>query len=111
MEATYTQKNNNAEGCWGWLSIYPQGKYGPATEDGRPEQMTVSVAQNATSAGELTAMNGDDVRGRTYDQKNCAHPKHQDKPELMVFLSSKTTDLYIALCGTDLCISFAAYFW
>lgn len=66
MEPTYTQTNNNAEGCWGWLSIYPQGKYGPVTEDGRPEQMTVSVAQNATSAGELTAMNGDDVRGRTY---------------------------------------------
>lgn len=69
MEASYVQSAESSESRWGWLSVYPQGKYGPVTEDGRPEQMTVSVAQNATSSGYLTAMNGEDVRGRTYTSK------------------------------------------
>lgn len=50
---------------WGWLSKYPQAKYGEIGSDGRPEQMTVGVAQNANSVtNSLTAMNGENVLGR-----------------------------------------------
>ncbi|MDR0287615.1 MAG: hypothetical protein LBI03_07950 [Clostridiales bacterium] len=53
---------------WGWLSIYPQDKYG--VKDGKIEEMCVGAAQNwgtlpGGSQG-LTAMNGKNVFGRSY---------------------------------------------
>lgn len=56
----------DTQGRWGWLSLYPQTKYGPVGENGQVEEMSVSPAQNATISGILTAMNGERVRGRSY---------------------------------------------
>ncbi len=52
---------------WGWLSVYPQCKYG-TTEDGRPEEMAVGVAQNANSDSyTLSYMaEGDRIMGRSF---------------------------------------------
>jgi hypothetical protein len=47
---------------WGWCSIYPQQVY--YNEDGTPEQITVSVAQNHNDKQGLVAMNGERVFGR-----------------------------------------------
>lgn len=50
---------------WGWCSDYPQTKYGTSLF-GNPEQMCVSVAQNAAD-GALVAMNaGGNVQGRSF---------------------------------------------
>lgn len=50
---------------WGWCSEYPQAKYGKRL-GGNPEQMCVSVAQNACD-GRLAAMNnGGNVQGRSF---------------------------------------------
>jgi len=54
-------------GEWGWLSVYPQVVYNNL--DGTPEQTTVSVAQNWSAEAGLTAMNGENVFGRTYTSK------------------------------------------
>ena len=52
---------------WNWLSVYPQAvNY---NRDGTPEQMTVGVAQNWSAERGLTAMNGENVFGRTYTSK------------------------------------------
>lgn len=48
-DKTYSKKT------WGWCSVYPQTKFG-VRSDGSVEQMTVSVAQNATDT-QLIAMN------------------------------------------------------
>lgn len=60
--------HSEMEDYWGWLSVYPQCKYGGYTEDGRPVQMAVSVAQNVDyKNSELTSMgSGDTVMGRSY---------------------------------------------
>lgn len=52
---------------WSWLSVYPQAKN--YTRDGVLEQMAVSVAQNYCAETGLTAMNGENVFGRTYTSK------------------------------------------
>lgn len=62
-EASYFTRAYS-KGYWGWLSIYPQGKFG-VEQGGKVEQMTVGVAQNATVEF-LTAMNGKNVLGRSY---------------------------------------------
>ncbi len=49
---------------WSWLSVYPQ-VVNP-NPDGTPEEMAVSVAQNWSAERGLTAMNGENVFGRTY---------------------------------------------
>lgn len=55
------------KGEWGWLSVYPQVVY--RNRDGSPEQTTVGVAQNYSAEAGLTAMNGENVFGRTYTSK------------------------------------------
>ena len=52
---------------WGWLSAYPQRVY--RNWLGVPEQMAVGVAQNHSAEKGLTAMNGENVFGRTYTSK------------------------------------------
>ena len=57
----------NPNQYWSWLSVYPQVvNY---NNDGTPEQMAVSVAQNWSAELGLTAMNGENVFGRTYTSK------------------------------------------
>ena len=70
---SYTSKGKS--GQWGWLSAYPQAVY--KNWMGVPEQMSVGVAQNHNAEQGLTAMNGENVFGRThtsqgYDTRNQA---------------------------------------
>lgn len=55
---------------WGWSSVWPQTRYGVGT-DGKVEQMTVSVAQNASRHG-LVAMN--DSRGGVFGRGDAKEP-------------------------------------
>ncbi|MBQ7445995.1 MAG: hypothetical protein IJS71_08710 [Clostridia bacterium] len=83
------------ENWWGWCSVYPQTKYG-VKEDGRVEQMTVNVAQNANDDG-LHAMNtsgGEGVYGRSYAKGNYSYSYDkfgvkttvtEDTPELSLY--------------------------
>lgn len=52
------------KGEWGWLSVYPQAVY--KNMFGKAEQTTVGVAQNWSAQRGLTAMNDENVFGRTY---------------------------------------------
>lgn len=55
---------------WGWLSTYPQALYYSKSDKKTVEQMSVGVAVNHnTKTHELTAMNGENVIGRTYTSK------------------------------------------
>lgn len=55
---------------WGWLSAYPQKTFRVKMGEGEVEQMTVGTAQNYDwKRIALTAMNGDNVAGRTYTSK------------------------------------------
>ncbi len=63
-------------GQWGWLSIYPQQVY--KNEQNKPEQITVGVAQNHNKARGLTAMNGKEVFGRTWSNKEGAYDTREN---------------------------------
>ena len=72
--ATYFDGINDSSwkpnGEWGWLSVNPQAVYKKAV-DTRAEQVTVSVSQNATyDTNQLTAMNGNNVMGRSFAKGN-----------------------------------------
>lgn len=66
-DKTYSKKT------WGWCSVYPQTKFG-VRSDGSVEQMTVSVAQNATDT-QLIAMNAPvaGVHGRSYTKGSYSY--------------------------------------
>ncbi len=77
----------DAKDNWGWLSVYPQTLYG-VDENGKPEQITVGVSQNADDIG-LTAMNGKGVYGRSYTKGEYSYTysdivvdKNIDNPKL-----------------------------
>ena len=61
-------------GEWGWLSTYPQALYYANRDDHTKklvEQMTVGVAMNHNYAlGQLSAMSGNNVMGRSYTHDN-----------------------------------------
>lgn len=60
---------NKIYDSWGWLSVYPQTMYMKKKEAG-VEQMTVGVAINHNyKTHELSAMNGENIIGRTYTSK------------------------------------------
>ncbi|MCQ2431929.1 MAG: hypothetical protein MJ175_04920 [Clostridia bacterium] len=63
-EPTYNSKREMKNGKWTWLSVYPQAV--TYRDDGTPEQMTVGVAQNWSAEIGLTAMNGENIFGRTH---------------------------------------------
>ena len=55
---------------WGWLSTYPQALYYSKSDKKTVEQMTVGVAINHNAkTHQITAMNGENVIGRTYTSK------------------------------------------
>lgn len=66
--------NHNGEiAKWGWLSIYPQDIYFATNKDKKrnnPEQISVGVAQNSSPDVLCTAMNGKNIRGRSYTNKD-----------------------------------------
>ncbi len=54
-------------GKWGWLSVYPQAAHYKRSNSPNIEEMSVGVAQNANYlTGELAAMNGGPIMGRSY---------------------------------------------
>ena len=61
---TLWKQATNRNRYWSWLSVYPQVVN--TNPDGTPEEMAVSVAQNWSAERGLTAMNGENVFGRTY---------------------------------------------
>ena len=65
---------NTTPGEWGWLSTYPQALYYANNRDKRQEiveQMTVGVAMNHNyKLGQLSAMSGNFVMGRSYTHDN-----------------------------------------
>lgn len=67
-DSFFTEDTAYSDSMWGWLSVYPQTKYG-VREDGSVEQMCVCIAQNANEHG-LTAMNDPrgGVHGRSYTE-------------------------------------------
>ena len=65
-----TSSEYRRTGQWGWLSAYPQVTF-PGTRENvrykKVEQTTVGIAQNRNYVtGEGTAMNGENVTGRSY---------------------------------------------
>ncbi len=62
-EASYFSSDKSNK-YWGWLSVYPQALY---KQRDKVEMTTVGVAMNADyTANELTAMNGENIMGRSY---------------------------------------------
>jgi len=61
---------------WGWLENYPQHGY-VQTEDGRYEQATVGIAQNASpeTMGHCSAFNVPGSYGRSYSKRNGLDPR------------------------------------
>ena len=58
---------------WGWLSRYPQARYYAAGADvkaGKVEEISVGVAQNSSPDVICTAMNGENIFGRSYTHKD-----------------------------------------
>ncbi len=62
--------NSTTYGQWGWLSTFPQALYYTtknAQQEKNVEQMSVGIAMNHNyKTGEITAMNGQYVMGRSY---------------------------------------------
>ena len=67
---------------WGWLARYPQARYYATAADaknGEVEEMTVGVAQNSSPDVICTAMNGENIFGRSYTNKDgFAHYEEKD---------------------------------
>jgi hypothetical protein len=61
---------------WGWLEVYPQQGYAPL-ENGKFEEATVAVAQNANPAsqGHCTAFNVDGAYGRSFSVRHGFDPR------------------------------------
>ena len=72
QSAYVVSKTNYGE--WGWLSTYPQALYYANRDDHKDkvvEQMTVGVAMNHNyKLGQLSAMSGNYVMGRSYTHDN-----------------------------------------
>jgi hypothetical protein len=72
VESTYFVSGAQSNGTWGWLSSYPQAYYKKV--NGGVEQISVGVAQNANYTNNtLTAMNGNNVMGRSYAKDNYSY--------------------------------------
>ncbi len=79
--------------AWGWCSDYPQTKFGTSVF-GNPEQMCVSVAQNAAD-GQLVAMNnGGNVQGRSFTKGNYSYTYKKGSETVTVDGSTENSMLY-----------------
>ncbi|MBR6785246.1 MAG: hypothetical protein IKM25_03250 [Clostridia bacterium] len=78
---------------WGWCSDYPQTQYGTSLL-GNPEQMCVSVAQNAAD-GKLVAMNnGGNVQGRSFTKGDYSYTYQKGTEMVTVDGSTENAMLY-----------------
>ncbi len=94
-EATYFKNDTwKKENTWGWCSVYPQTKFGKNIF-GRPEEMCVSVAQNA-SKNELVAMNDPavTVRGKNYTVGNYSYSFMKNGKKFTVNKNTENATLY-----------------
>lgn len=92
--AAYFGGNQSVESdSWGWCSDYPQMKFGTSLL-GNPEQMCVSVAQNAAD-GQLVAMNnGGNVQGRSFTKGNYSYTYQKGTETVTVDASTENAMLY-----------------
>lgn len=82
-----------SEDAWGWCSDYPQTKFGTSLF-GNPEQMCVSVAQNAAD-GKLVAMNnGGNVQGRSFTHGDYSYSYLKNGETVTVDSSTENAMLY-----------------
>ncbi len=82
-----------SEETWGWCSDYPQTQYGTSLL-GNPEQMCVSVAQNAAD-GKLVAMNnGGNVQGRSFTKGDYSYSFKKGDEIVTVDASTENAMLY-----------------
>lgn len=93
-EPSYFNGNRSiSKESWGWCSDYPQAKYGTSLF-GKPEQMCVSVAQNAAD-GQLVAMNnGGNVQGRSFTKGDYSYSYQKGSETVMVDGSTENAMLY-----------------
>ncbi len=92
--AAYFGVNQNiSSNSWGWCSDYPQMKFGTSLL-GNPEQMCVSVAQNAAD-GKLVAMNnGGNVQGRSFTKGDYSYSYKKGDEMVTVDGSTENAMLY-----------------
>lgn len=89
----FSQNSSITKETWGWCSDYPQTKYGTSLF-GKPEQMCVSVAQNAAD-GQLVAMNnGGNVQGRSFTKDNYSYSYQKGDETVAVDSSTENAMLY-----------------
>lgn len=91
-DPSYYTKEPAAQDVWGWLSVYPQTKFG-VDKDGNIEQICVGVSQNANDNG-LTAMNGVGVYGRAYTKGDYSYTYTYMGKEIVVDKNIPNTKLY-----------------
>lgn len=92
--AAYFGSNQSiSQNSWGWCSDYPQMKFGTSLL-GNPEQMCVSVAQNAAD-GKLVAMNnGGNVQGRSFTKGDYSYSYKKGDEMVTVDGSTENAMLY-----------------
>ena len=103
-DSFFTADTDIGDNIWGWLSVYPQTRYG-VRPDGSVEEMAVGVAQNANEFGMkgsadqkygLTAMNDPrgTVHGRAFTEGNYSYTYKTDGGNVMVSGDTKDALLY-----------------
>ncbi len=92
--AAYFGSNQSiSKNSWGWCSDYPQMQFGTSLF-GNPEQMCVSVAQNAAD-GKLVAMNnGGNVQGRSFTRGDYSYSYKKGDEMVTVDGSTENAMLY-----------------
>lgn len=92
--AAYFGSNQSiSQNSWGWCSDYPQMQFGTSLL-GNPEQMCVSVAQNAAD-GKLVAMNnGGNVQGRSFTKGDYSYSYKKGDEMVTVDGSTENAMLY-----------------
>ncbi len=89
----FSSDSKISEKTWGWCSDYPQTKFGTSLF-GNPEQMCVSVAQNAAN-GNLVAQNyGSSVQGRSFTKGDYSYSYQKGDEIVTVSSSTENSVLY-----------------
>ena len=78
---------------WGWCSDYPQAEFGTSLL-GNPEQMCVSVAQNAADGALVAMNNGGNVQGRSFTHGDYSYTYFNGTENVTVDASTEDAMLY-----------------
>ena len=93
-DPSYFHGPSRSSSAWGWLSVYPQTAY--TDPDGKVEEITVGVAQNASGYG-LVAMNDPrgGVHGRSFtDDPYYSYTYKYNGSEITADPSAESSALY-----------------